>query len=76
MPGPTQVIAESNPGTTPPNSYGDPNQYLNLCAPVVATANLPVAGTAMDGRVIIEYTGSGLNLVCYGHGLKKAVALS
>lgn len=73
---PTQVKAESTPNTTPPGCYGDPNVYLNNSCPVVLTADLPAAGAAMNGRFLIEDTGAGLNLVAYGNGLRKAVALS
>jgi hypothetical protein len=44
--------------------------------PVVATANLVAAGAAMDGKIVIEDTGSGLKLVAYGAGLRKSVALT
>lgn len=72
----TQVIAESNGTNTPPQCVGNPEEVNFLAAPVVATANLPAAGAIMDGRILIEYTGSGLALVVYGHGLKKSVALT
>jgi hypothetical protein len=36
---------------------------------VVATADLPAAGTAQDGRVVIENVGAGdRNLIIYGGG--------
>ena len=59
MAGPAPLKAENQAATTPPNSYGDPNVYLNNALPVVATADLPAAGAAYNGRVVIEDAGGG-----------------
>jgi len=55
-------------------TFANASQTVNLGAfaqfPVVATADLPVAGSHMDGTVLIENAGAGvLNLVLYGAGI-------
>lgn len=54
--------------------YQDGQVYLNLAAPVVLTANLPLAGADMDGRIIIEDGGTGdRNLIVYAGGQRFRV---
>jgi len=42
-------------------------------APIVLTADIPAAGAHMDGTMLIEDTGIGLNLVVYGNGGRVAM---
>jgi len=59
------LTVSKNPSTMD-QAYGDPGIYLNLAGPVVATADLPLAGSDMDGRIVIEDGGSGnVNLILY-----------
>lgn len=66
---PTPIIDSATPNTRPPGAYGDPNIYINNSLPVVLTANLPAAATAMDGRILIEDAGTGdRNIIIYAGG--------
>ena len=51
-------------------SYGHAINLLVMGAPSVATASLPAAGAANDGKVIAEWTGATVNLVIYSHGIR------
>lgn len=52
---------------------GDPGSTLHA---IVTTANLPAASSALNGTIMIEDTGVGINLVVYALDLRIRVAIS
>lgn len=52
-------------------SYGHAINVLVQGSPLVATADLPAAGAAQNGKVIVENAGgSTRNLIVYSDGLR------
>jgi hypothetical protein len=58
-------------------SVSDPAwmNWFNLVdrLPVYVTATLPAAGTKMDGKLIMENTGTGANLIMYTGGARYRI---